>query len=95
MEELISKGVEEKDLKEVVEQFLKWIVDIKAEDESDVRIFGLFERLIKVTNQVKFSENVSKEIIKIYFGLENRTVLLNEFLKSAFLEESHSLQTLL
>lgn len=60
-----------------------------------MRVFGLFERLIKVTDKVKFSENVSKEIIKIYFGLENRIVLLSEFLKSGFLEENHSLQALL
>lgn len=74
---------------------MKWIIDIKAEDESDVRVFSLFERLIKVTDKVKFSENVSKEVIKIYFGLENRIVLLSEFLKSAFLEENYSLQALL
>lgn len=74
---------------------MKWIVDIKVEDESDVRVFGLFERLIKVTDKVKFSENVAQEEIKIYFGLENRIVLLSEFLKSALVEENYSLQALL
>jgi hypothetical protein len=56
---------------------LSWIEELLACDEEGGHIFTLFERFVKTTNKITFSEPVARKIIKIYFGLENRNVLLN------------------
>jgi hypothetical protein len=77
LEEIINKEFNIDEFNSVLDTFLNWIVQIAKEDESDAQTFILFERFIKTTIKISFDEAIASKLIKIYFDLENRNILLS------------------